>query len=180
MPAAGTTTKSDERRQLVVEAAVACFARKGFYGTSTHEIAERAGISQPYVYRLFADKPTLFAQAVAYVGDLLTGALTAHADQGPSPAALQAAYGALIEDRDVLRFLMQANCAVDEPLIRDAVRDCYAKQVALVHEILDGDEEAVRRWFAAGMLDNVVAVLGLADVGEPWARTLSGSGSPSA
>ncbi|MFI7240336.1 helix-turn-helix domain-containing protein [Streptomyces cyaneofuscatus] len=31
-------------------AAVSCFARKGFYETTTHEIAERVGISQPYLY----------------------------------------------------------------------------------------------------------------------------------
>ncbi|MFJ4828957.1 hypothetical protein ACIP79_03370 [Streptomyces sp. NPDC088747] len=42
-----------------------------------------------------------------------------------------------------------------------AVRRCYAKQVDTVRHLL-GDDDAVRRWFGAGMLDNVVAVLGLA------------------
>ncbi|WP_374225728.1 TetR/AcrR family transcriptional regulator [Nocardiopsis sp. B62] len=41
--------ESDERRREVLEAAVTCFARKGFNGTTTHEIAESAGISRPYV-----------------------------------------------------------------------------------------------------------------------------------
>jgi hypothetical protein len=30
-----------------------------------------------------------------------------------------------------------------------------------------------RRWFSAGTLDNVVAVLGLADIAEPWAQVLT-------
>ncbi|RSM46465.1 TetR/AcrR family transcriptional regulator [Amycolatopsis balhimycina DSM 5908] len=166
----------------MLEAAVACFARKGFYGTTTHEIAERAGISQPYVYRLFADKQTLFARTVFHVSELMANTLAAHvAEATPvlrSPeAALRAArsaYGALIQDRDVLRFLMQANCAADEPLIGEAVRTCYAKQVELVRELVGSDDEAVRHWFAAGMLENVTLSLGLADIDEPWARTLSG------
>ena len=175
MPAAGTTTKSDERRQHVVDAAVSCFARRGFYGTTTNEIAERAGISQPYLYRLFANKQAIFAAAVTHVGGLLTETLTAAktADNTMSPPqALRAAYSTLIADGDVLRFLMHANCATDEPVIRDAVRTCYAQQVTIVRELLDGDDEAVRQWFAAGMLDNVITMLGLADVAEPWAATL--------
>lgn len=52
------------------------------------------------------------------------------------------------------------------------VRRCYAKQVDTVRQLL-GDDDAVRRWFGAGMLDNVVAVLGLADIDEPWAHVLA-------
>lgn len=181
MPAAGTSVKSDVRRQHVIEAAVACFAHKGFYGTNTNQIAKLASISQPYLYRLFANKEALFVAAVDHVGGLLSQALitasAAHAKEQTvsSPQALLAAYGGLIEDRNILRFLMQANCATDEPVIRDAVRACYAEQVMLVCELLDGDQDAVRRWFGAGMLENVVATLGLADVAEPWAKTLVGA-----
>ena len=66
---------------------------------------------------------------------------------------------------------MHANCAVGEPLVAEAVRRCYAKQVDTVRQML-GDDDAVRRWFGAGMLDNVVAVLGLADIDEQWAHVL--------
>ena len=183
MPAPGSSVKSDERRRAVLDAAVACFARKGFYGTATGEIAERAGISQPYVYRLFANKEALFAGAVLHVSELISRALTetgAH-EAGPPEAAmraLRAAYSTLIQDRNIMRFLMQANCAADEPLVAEAVRECYARQVLLVAEILNHDDEAVRHWFGAGMLENVTSILGLADVDEPWARTLSGSSGP--
>ncbi|GAA1643271.1 TetR/AcrR family transcriptional regulator [Actinoplanes couchii] len=184
MPAPGSSVKSDQRRRVVLGAAVACFARKGLYGTTTGEIAERAGISQPYVYRLFANKEALFAGAVHHVSELISQALTtAGADRSGPPRqpelamrSVRTAYSTLIEDRDVMRFLMQANCATDEPLIADAVRECYARQVALVSELLDHDAAAVRHWFGAGMLDNVTLALGLADVDEPWARTLDGRG----
>ena len=52
------------------------------------------------------------------------------------------------------------------------MRRCYAKQVDTVRQLLC-DDDAVRRWFGAGMLDNVVAVLGLADIDEPWAHVLT-------
>ncbi|MEV6447096.1 TetR/AcrR family transcriptional regulator [Amycolatopsis sp. NPDC051716] len=176
MPAAGTSAKSDQRRRAVVAAAIDCFAQKGFYGTTTHEIADRAGISQPYLYRLYPNKEALFAAAVDQVSVVMTETLLAHPPaSGGTEAALEAArgaYAALVADRTILRFLMHANCAAGEPLVGQAVRRCYAKQVDTVRELL-GDDEAVRYWFGAGMLDNVVAVLGLADIDEPWARVLA-------
>ncbi|MEV6560477.1 TetR/AcrR family transcriptional regulator [Nocardia sp. NPDC051756] len=179
MPAAGTTAKSDERRRALVAAAIDCFAQKGFYGTTTHEIAEWVGISQPYLYRLYPNKEALFAAAVDHVSVIMTESLVGHSPTSSgSDAAMDAvrgAYAALVENRTVLRFLMHANCAVGEPLVEDAVRRCYAKQVETVRQLLGGDDDAVRRWFGAGMLDNVVAVLGLADLDEPWAHVLSGA-----
>ncbi len=180
MPAAGSRAKADERRLAVLDAAIVCFARKGFYGTTTHEVAEQAEISQPYLYRLYVSKETLFAHAVDKVSDLMTKTLTAHAPRSAHESksvhstleAARTAYTDLVADRVILRFLMHANCAAEEPLIADAVRRCYAKQVETIREFV-GDDDLVRRWFGAGMLDNVVAVLGLADLDEPWAQVLS-------
>ncbi|MFD5751376.1 TetR/AcrR family transcriptional regulator [Streptomyces sp. NPDC127033] len=56
--------------------AIECFAQKGFYGTTTHEIADRVGISQPYLYRLYATKQALFAAAVDHVSVVMTETLT--------------------------------------------------------------------------------------------------------
>ena len=160
-------------------AAVECFAQKGFYGTTTHEIADWVGVSQPYLYRLYPNKEALFAAVVDHVSVVMTETLVAHspasggagsAPEAPLDAA-RGAYAALVADRNILRFLMHANCAVGEPLVAEAVRRCYAKQVDTVRQLL-GDDDAVRRWFGAGMLDNVVAVLGLADIDEPWAHVL--------
>lgn len=54
---------ADERRELVLEAAVRAFARNGYAGTSTDAIAREAGVSQPYVVRIFGSKLELFLQA---------------------------------------------------------------------------------------------------------------------
>jgi len=59
-----TRMTADERREQVIAAAVHEFAEQGYAGTSTEDIARRAGISQPYLFRLFGTKKQLFLAAV--------------------------------------------------------------------------------------------------------------------
>jgi AcrR family transcriptional regulator len=51
---------ADVRREEILEAAMKEFAYGGLHGTSTEKIAARAGISQPYLFRLFGTKKELF------------------------------------------------------------------------------------------------------------------------
>src|SRR5260370_734881 len=53
------------RRESILAAAVVEFAEQGLHGTATEAIARRAGVSQPYVFRLFGTKKALFLAAVA-------------------------------------------------------------------------------------------------------------------
>ncbi|MGI8973754.1 MAG: TetR/AcrR family transcriptional regulator, partial [Gaiella sp.] len=59
-----TRQTADERREAVLEAARPAFAAGGLHGTSTEDIAEAAGISQPYLFRLFGTKKKLFVANV--------------------------------------------------------------------------------------------------------------------
>src|SRR5436853_1518416 len=54
-----------ERRDQILDAAIVEFAQRGLAGASTEEIAKAAGISQPYIFRLFGTKKELFKAAVA-------------------------------------------------------------------------------------------------------------------
>src|SRR5579872_5049209 len=53
------------RREEILEAATVEFALRGLHGASTEDIARRAGISQPYVFRLFGTKKDLFRAVIA-------------------------------------------------------------------------------------------------------------------
>src|SRR5260370_1380177 len=53
---------SDERRKAIVVAAVPLFARKGFTGTTTKELAEAAGISEALLFRHFPSKKHLYGE----------------------------------------------------------------------------------------------------------------------
>src|SRR3954464_6620236 len=57
---ASTRKTADERREEILAAAREEFARHGLYGASTDAIARKAGISQPYLFRLFGTKKELF------------------------------------------------------------------------------------------------------------------------
>src|SRR6476660_5120755 len=57
---AATRLDNQGRRRGIVEAAVPLFARKGFAGTTTREIAEAAGVSEALVFKHFATKTALY------------------------------------------------------------------------------------------------------------------------
>jgi AcrR family transcriptional regulator len=58
MPARRKT--ADERREDILAVAMEHFGAGGYHGTSTENIAREAGISQPYLFRLFRTKRELF------------------------------------------------------------------------------------------------------------------------
>ncbi len=55
---------SEERREQIVDAAIAVFGAKGYVGTTTDDVARAASVSQPYVVRLFGTKENLFLAAL--------------------------------------------------------------------------------------------------------------------
>lgn len=57
---------AEERRETVLRTAIGAFASRGYFGTTTTEVAKAAGISQAYVYRLFPNKEALFAAVVEH------------------------------------------------------------------------------------------------------------------
>lgn len=53
---------SDERRKAIVDAAVPLFARTGFAGTTTRELAAAAGVSEALLFRHFPSKQSLYRE----------------------------------------------------------------------------------------------------------------------
>ena len=89
-----------ERREEILDAAVAEFAAKGLHGASTDEIARLAGISQPYVFRLFGTKKELYMAVVArcFRQTLETFQRVAEGKRGEEALlAIGLAYGELLE-----------------------------------------------------------------------------------
>lgn len=58
------STKGVNRKEEILEAGLEVFADKGYYSTTTALIADKAGISQPYVFRFFKTKEELFIAAL--------------------------------------------------------------------------------------------------------------------
>jgi len=79
---------SDERRHAIVDAAVPLFARKGFAGTTTRELAEAAGISEALLFRHFPSKQLLYREILQQLGCQGDPALEQLASLPASTAAL--------------------------------------------------------------------------------------------
>ncbi len=53
-----------QRREQIVTEAMALFARDGFAGTTTQQIARRCGVSEALLYRFFKDKSALYSAII--------------------------------------------------------------------------------------------------------------------
>jgi AcrR family transcriptional regulator len=171
-----TRKSATERRDEILEAALVEFAAHGLDGGSTEAIARAAGISQPYVFRLFGTKKQLF---LATIERCLRGTLemfhTASAGLKGEEAlrAIGEAYSErLATDPTYLRSQMQAYAACEDPAIREVVRRGYGELVEYVERVSGAPSERVSHFFAKGMLLNVMASMELLDASEGWAERL--------
>jgi AcrR family transcriptional regulator len=174
-PVATTRMSAEERREAILEAARGEFASTGYHGTSTETIAERAGISRPYLFRLFGTKKELFIASVrrCFRETLETFQRAAEGQRGEEAlAAMGEAYMGLLADRSRLMAQMQAYASCDDPEIRAVVREGYGDLFTWTERVSGLGPEELGRFFAKGMLLNVVAAMDLLNSDEPWARRL--------
>jgi AcrR family transcriptional regulator len=167
---------AEERREAVLAAAQEAFARTGLHGTSTEDIAKSAGISQPYLFRLFGTKKRLFLATLERCMEDTLELFRSAAGERRGEEALEAmgrAYAEMVlDDRVRLLTQMQAYAACDDPEVREAMRTGFGKLHLFVETVSGLPTDAVSQWFATGMLLNVVAAMDLPAAREPWARRL--------
>lgn len=85
-------SRSARKRGAILEAATAVFLEKGYDGTSMDDVAAKATVSKPTVYKHFADKERLFAEIVrattGQIDGLVRLVIETMADQAGVEAAL--------------------------------------------------------------------------------------------
>jgi hypothetical protein len=87
--------------------------------------------------------------------------------------AMGAAYGDLVRSNpNRLRGELQSYAACNDPEICAVVRKGYGEIVETVERASGADADRLSRFFARGMLINVVAAMDLLDAEEPWAKKL--------
>lgn len=64
-----TEAHLEQRRRQILDAAIACFARRGFHQTTMADIAAQAGVSDTLAYRYFGSKDEIIEAAVLQHGD---------------------------------------------------------------------------------------------------------------
>ena len=171
-----TTRKTaEERREEILAVALEEFGEGGLHGTSTETIAQRAGVSQPYLFRLFGTKKELYLESVRRcLRETLELFQDVSAGKSGEDAldAIGEAYAELLKDKTRLRAQMQAYADCGDDDIREAVREGYGRLVEYVERVSGAEPKRIRDFFAFGMLLNVFASMDLLDQKAPWAKKL--------
>jgi len=177
---ARTLSTAEERRESLIAAAMPVFGQHGFHAASTVEIAEAAGISQAYLFRLFPTKVALFVAAADEGSRRMLETFREASDRARREGrdqleAMGEAYDGLVDrDRDVLLIQLQSQVAASgEPEIRAAMQRCFRNVYELVAERSGAGPEELRGWFAYGMLCNVMAAIDADRLDDPWAKALT-------
>jgi AcrR family transcriptional regulator len=176
-----TRQTAAERREAVLEAANVEFALRGLHGATTDAIARRAGISQPYLFRLFGSKKELFIAVLeSCFARTLDDFREAAAGKSGEEAlhAIAETYGrAIHEDRTMLQGQLQSYAAsVEDPEVREATARGYGRLVDYVETVSGADRQAVAMFFAKGMLLNVLVAIDYSlgvDPAHPWVARLA-------
>lgn len=171
-----TRMDPDVRRDQVLAAALVEFAEGGLAGTSTEAIAVRAGISQPYLFKMFGTKRDLFIAASKRCFDNVAQTFVEASNGLVGEAALEAmgaAYMGLIADRANLMGQLQMYAACHDPQVRDCARAGFRELFEFVERVSGAPAEELAKFFAMGMLCNLSAALSLTEIEEPWAIALA-------
>jgi AcrR family transcriptional regulator len=164
---------ADERRADVLRVAVAEFAKHGFEGTSTEDVARAAGISQPYLFRLFPTKKALFLALIQHGFTRVGQAFADAAGDLTGEAALEAmglTYSELLRDRDQLLLQLQFYAACNDPEIGAVTRREFGRLWRDVQRISGASDERMQGFFAMGMLLNVMAAMDATSHAAEWVK----------
>ncbi len=169
--------KGDDRRELVLEAATTVFGEYGYFGTTTAEVACSAGVSQPYVVRMFGTKQQLFLDVLARaLGELMRVFRTALEEDSDEPVQhrIGIAYVELASKRGLLLSLMHAFVLGRDPIIGARAREGFMCVYRFLRDEGGFSADEAQEFLASGMLVNTLVGLRMTDDydGSPEVREL--------
>ncbi|MGR0220389.1 TetR/AcrR family transcriptional regulator [Agromyces sp. ZXT2-6] len=154
-----------ERREQILDAAIAVFGELGYAGATTDRVARAAGISQPYVVRIFGTKEQLFIETLRHtMGRVLAafrGAL-ARDDGRSAEQRLGEAYVLLMEDRGVLLTMLHGFMLGGDPAIGPVAREGFLEIFRMLRDEARFTADQIHRFLADGMLINTLLASGIA------------------
>ena len=158
--------KAADRRELILIAATAVFGAKTYVGTTTDEVAHAAGVSQPYVVRLFGTKEKLFIEVIqrAYARMIADFRAAIPGDLEGRMARMGAAYTDLLSERGMLPVIANSTALGGEPEIGRVARAGFSDIWRCIRDEAGFTPEETREFIATGMLIN--AIVGLRLTGD--------------
>jgi TetR/AcrR family transcriptional repressor of mexJK operon len=155
------TGRAESRRQAIIKAAVEVFLRHGYLGATTDEVASRASVSKQTLYKHFADKERLFAEAMLDT--------TVYVVEGLSEAV-----GSTLQDAQDVRKALRD---LADGYLRSLLQPDVLRLRRLVIAEADRFPEVGRAWFDRGF-DRALVILGEAMRGLADRGLLHNLGDP--
>ena len=172
-----------DRRELVLEAATEVFGEFGYVGSTTNQVAKAAGVSQPYVVRMFGTKEKLF---LAVLGRALGALLNAFRVEIARESdvhlgrRLGGAYVGMLRQRGVLLSLMHGFVLGSDPVIGAYARAGLLEVYAVLRDEAGFSPAECQQFLATGMLVNTMIGTRMIDDydSNPAARELLAAAFP--
>jgi AcrR family transcriptional regulator len=137
---------AEERREVILNAALEVFARRGYHGSSIDEIAQTAGISKALIYEHFPSKRDLHVSLLeSHVQEIFVRLAEAAATDDPGEVRLRAGVDAFLtfveSRRDAFRMLFRD--AV-EPEVAEVLASVQTQTAAAVAGLIASEPRTKR------------------------------------
>lgn len=166
---------SVNRKAEIVSAAIEVFAEIGYYRATTAQVADRANISQPYIFRFFATKEALLLSALEVSWKRIHQSFRQVVETAAAPERLETdlirAYEHILASHMNETYLQMQAQTMKEEAIREAMRSGYREVRRIVlHAFREkgfrSPEERTLNFLARGMLCNISWALDLPELME--------------
>jgi AcrR family transcriptional regulator len=165
-------TASVNRRHDIVSAAIEVFAELGYYRATTAKVAERAQISQPYVFKFFSTKEALLQAALEVSWTRILDAFRlVIGTTGPDQLEkeLVEAYAKIMDDYQHETLLQMQAQTIREDVIIQTMQKGFRETQQLVYDAFkqaghEKPQEKTLIFLARGMLCNISMALALPEL----------------
>jgi AcrR family transcriptional regulator len=137
----------EARRQQIIEAAVSCFARKGFHKTTMQDICKAAGLSPGAVYNYFRSKEDIVAACAEMSerrNDDMVAAALAQDDVSPLNAVGKALYALATQEGIAQAMNMDLELWAEStrnPRVAESLRKNLDAGIARITELVERGQE---------------------------------------
>lgn len=157
--------KSEDRRELILQAATEIFGAYGYHGSTTDQIAKTAGVSQPYVVRMFGTKERLFLEVIERALSFILTTFRAVLAEGHHDLRVRfgSAYVDLLKQRGLLLSLMHSFVLGGDPVIGPVARRGFLDVYRFLRDEAGFAPEDAQGFLEGGMLLNTLVGLRMSE-----------------
>ena len=158
----------DEQRKRLLPIVCEVFSELGYHRTTTAQLAQRCGVRENILYRLWTDKKAMFLAAVDDIFQSRAERWGEILSERPTPE--QAAEALVVYEAKhqgefgFYRVVFTALVEADDPEIRQAITGMYRRFHKLIHKLIDASREGEKNSPGLSADATAWAMIGLATV----------------